>query len=98
MGRRWLTVLIVCLASFGAGTTALAALRLDRELDVGTVRVFSDPGHRGALDLYVPLVDWGVRFRGVRMPVRLRVDVQRIDRDAAVRVAQEGAGDRKSVV
>lgn len=92
MGRRWLTALIVCLASFGAGTTALAALRLDRELDVGTVRVFSDPGHRGALDLYVPLVDWGVRFRGVRMPVRLRVDVQRIDRDAAVRVAQEGAG------
>jgi predicted phosphodiesterase len=90
MGRRWLTVLVVCLASFGAGTTALAALRLDRELSVGTVRVFTDPGHRGALDLYVPLVDWGVRFRGVRIPVRLRVDVQRVDRDAAVRVAQQG--------
>jgi predicted phosphodiesterase len=82
---------VVCLASFGAGATALAALRLDRELSVGTVRLFTDPGHRGALDLYVPLVDWGVRFGGVRLPVRLRVDVQRIDRDAAVRVAREGA-------
>jgi predicted phosphodiesterase len=91
MWRRWLTVLVVCLASFGAGATALAALRLDRELSVGTIRLFTDPGHRGALDLYVPLVDWGVRFGGVRLPVRLRVDVQRIDRDAAVRVAREGA-------
>jgi predicted phosphodiesterase len=92
VGRRWLTVVVVCLASTGAGVTALAALRLDRELSVGTVRIFCDPGHRGALDLYVPLVDWGVRFEGVRVPVRLRVDVQRIDRDAAVQVAREGAG------
>jgi predicted phosphodiesterase len=91
VGRRWLTVVVVCLASTGAGVTALAALRLDRELSVGTVRIFCDPGHRGALDLYVPLVDWGVRFRGVRVPVRLRVDVQRVDRAAAVRVAREGA-------
>ena len=92
MGRRWLTVVVVCLASAGAGVTALASLRLDRELSVGTVRIFSDPGHRGALDLYVPLVDWGVRFGGVRAPVRLRVDVQRVDRDAAVSLAREGAG------
>jgi hypothetical protein len=92
MGRRLLIVLVVCAASFGAGVTALAALRLDRDLSVGTVRIFSDPGHHGALDLYVPLVDWGVRFGGVRAPVRLRVDVQRIDRDAAVQVAREGAG------
>jgi len=97
MGRRWLTVVVVCLASAGAGVTALAALRLDRELSVGTVRIFSDPGHRGALDLYVPLVDWGVRFGGVRVPVRLRVDVQRIDRDAAVSVAREGAGSPRVI-
>jgi predicted phosphodiesterase len=97
MGRRWLTVVVVCLASCGAGVTALAALRLDRELSVGTVRIFSDPGHRGALDLYVPLVDWGVRFGGVRVPVRLRVDVQRVDRDAAVSIAREGAGSPRVI-
>jgi predicted phosphodiesterase len=90
MGRRWLTIALVCLASLAAGTTALAALRLERKLSVGSVKVFVDPGHHGALDLYVPLVDWGVRFSGVRLPVRLRVDVQRIDRDAAVRVARDG--------
>jgi hypothetical protein len=82
MWRRWLTVLVVCLASFGAGATALAALRLDRELSVGTIRLFIDPGHRGALDLYVPLVDWGARFESIRFPVRLRVDVRTVDRDA----------------
>ena len=97
VGRRWLTVVVVCLASTGAGVTALASLRLDRELSVGTVRIFSDPGHRGALDLYVPLVDWGVRFGGVRVPVRLRVDVQRVDRDAAVSVAREGAGSPRVI-
>ena len=97
MARRWLTVVVVCLASAGAGVTALASLRLDRELSVGTVRIFSDPGHRGALDLYVPLVDWGVRFGGVRVPVRLRVDVQRVDRDAAVSVAREGAGSPRVI-
>jgi predicted phosphodiesterase len=92
MRRRFLTVILVCLASLGAGVTALSALRLERTLSVGSVKVFVDPGHHGALDLYVPLVDWGVRFKGVRLPVRLRVDVQRIDRDAAVRVAREGTG------
>jgi predicted phosphodiesterase len=97
MGRRWLTVVVVCLASAGAGVTALASLRLDRRLSVGTVRIFSDPGHRGALDLYVPLVDWGVRFGGVRAPVRLRLDVQRVDRDAAVSVAREGAGSPRVI-
>jgi predicted phosphodiesterase len=90
MGRRLLTVVLVCLASFGAGVTALAALRVERDLSVGSVKLYVDPGHHGAIDIYVPLVDWGVRFSGVRMPVRLRVDVQRIDRDAAVRVAREG--------
>src|SRR3954463_9850251 len=90
MARRWLTAVVVCLASAGAGVTALASLRLDRELSVGTMRIFSDPGHRGALDLYVPLVDWGVRFGGVRMPARLHLDVRTVDRKAAARVASGG--------
>ena len=60
------------------------------------MRIFSDPGHHGALDLYVPLVDWGVRFDGVRAPVRLRVDLQRVDRDAAVRW-RGGAGSPRVI-
>ena len=38
-----------------------------------------------------------MRFGGVRAPVRLRVDVQRIDRDAAVSVAREGAGSPRVI-
>ena len=28
----------------------------------------SSPGHTGALDVYVPLVDWGARFEAIRAP------------------------------
>ena len=42
-----------------------------------------DPGHKGALDVYVPLVDWGARFEAIRAPIRIRVDLQTIDRVTA---------------
>ena len=48
------------------------------------------PGHRGALDVYVPLVDWGARFEAIRAPLRLRVDLQTVDREVAQGLA-EGA-------
>jgi predicted phosphodiesterase len=60
---------------------------------MGTVRLSVSPFHPGALDLYVPLVDWGVRFDAVRLPVRLRADVRAIDRRAVARVAQAGSLD-----
>jgi predicted phosphodiesterase len=71
----------------------LATFSLERRLDVGTVRLSVDPGHRGALDLYVPLVDWGVRFPVVRLPARINVDVRSIDRTAVVRLADAGRLD-----
>ncbi|MBE2317800.1 metallophosphoesterase [Solirubrobacter sp. CPCC 204708] len=46
------------------------------------------PGHRGALDVYVPLVDWGARFEAIRAPLRLRVDLQTINRGVATGLAQ----------
>lgn len=80
----------VLLATVGGGTLALALFRADRDLSVGSVRLGVDLAHEGALDLYVPLVDWGVRFPGVRLPARLTVDVRAIDRDAAQRIATGG--------
>ena len=47
-----------------------------------------DPGHRGALDVYVPLVDWGARFEAIRAPMRLRVDLQTVDRHVAKGLAE----------
>jgi hypothetical protein len=55
---------------------------------VGEIRLSVSPGHRGALDLYAPLVDWGARFEAIRLPVRLRVDLQTVDRAVVTRVAE----------
>jgi predicted phosphodiesterase len=94
---RVLIVLLVIVATVGGATVALGTFQIDRELDVGTVRLSVDPGHKGALDLYVPLVDWGVRFPVVRLPARVNVDVRSIDRDAVVRIAETGALDAQVV-
>jgi predicted phosphodiesterase len=89
--RKVLTILLVVAATFAGAVTALGTFPREHRLDVGTVRLSVDPGHKGALDLYVPLVDWGVRFPVVRLPVRINVDVRSVDRAAVVRLA--GAGD-----
>lgn len=78
----------VVLACVAGAVLALGSFGLDRRLPIGTVHVSVDPGHEGALDVYVPLVDWGARFDAVRLPVRLRVDVRSIDRAAALRLAE----------
>jgi predicted phosphodiesterase len=90
---RGLTLLAVVLASLAGGLLALTTFAQDKRLSVGTVRLSVQPFHAGALDLYVPLVDWGVRFGAVRFPARLHADVRAIDRRAVARVAQAGSLD-----
>jgi hypothetical protein len=76
------------LASVGAAVGTLSVLQIDRNLSVGAVRVSTTPAATGSLDLYVPLVDWGVRFPDtVRLPVRLSIDLRTVDRAAAERLA-----------
>src|SRR4051812_44298889 len=76
-------LLLVILAALGGALAAFSAYQAEKRLDIGTVRLSTDPFHRGALDVYVPLVDWGVRFRAVRLPARLRVEVKKVNRQAA---------------
>jgi predicted phosphodiesterase len=85
--RKALAVLLVVAAAIGGGLAAMTAFRQDRRLSVGTVTLSTTPFHKGALDLYVPLVDWGVRFRSVRFPARIHVDVKSVNRKAAGRIA-----------
>jgi predicted phosphodiesterase len=92
MGRSRLryTAAVVCVvsASAGAAVGTLSLFQIERDLSVGTVRVSATPAAEGALDLYVPLVDWGVRFPdAVRLPARLSVDLRTVDRAAAQRLA-----------
>jgi predicted phosphodiesterase len=86
--RRYAAVALVLLATLGSAAAALAVFSVDRDLSVGTVRLSTDPGHAGALDIYVPLVDWGVRFDAVRLPVRLSLDLRSLNRTAVAEVAR----------
>lgn len=95
--RRALIVVVVAVATLAGCAAALATFSIERRLDVGTVRLSIDPGHEGALDLYVPLVDWGVRFPVVRLPARVNVDVRAVDRGAVVALADAGALNAASV-
>ncbi|HVF78708.1 MAG TPA: metallophosphoesterase family protein [Solirubrobacteraceae bacterium] len=95
--RRVLIVAVVVIATLAGSLAALATFSLERRLDVGTVRLSVDPGHEGALDLYVPLVDWGVRFPVVRLPARVNVDVRALDRREIVTLAESGRLNAKVV-
>src|SRR4051794_40942964 len=88
--RRLLAVLAVIVATLAGGYLALVTFHQERGLSVGAIRLSVSPGHRGALDLYVPLVDWGARFEAVRPPARPRVDPTSVDRNALARVANGG--------
>jgi predicted phosphodiesterase len=83
-------VLAVLAAGLVCGLAALSFYAQERDVSVGRIELSVDPFHRGALDVYVPVVDWGIRFPGVRLPARLRVEVRAIDRESAAAVAAGG--------
>src|SRR4051812_40500946 len=76
---------------------ALVAYHQTKQLTVGEIRLSVSPGHRGALDLYVPLVDWGARFEAIKAPARLRIDLRTVDRDTVAKIAQGGQLDVRDV-
>src|SRR3954464_11592064 len=78
--RRALSLTLVLLATCAGGDLARVGYHQSHTLSVGEIRMSVSPGHRGALDVYVPLVDWGARFEAIRLPVRLRVDLQTVNR------------------
>jgi predicted phosphodiesterase len=82
----------VAIAAVGGGFISLVAFRVDRHTSVATARLSVTPAEHGALDLYVPLVDWGARFPAVRLPARLHVDIRSIDRKAVARLAEGKLG------
>jgi predicted phosphodiesterase len=87
---RVLIVAAVLAASLVGGLIAVSTYTSEKSLSVGTVELSVRPFHAGALDLYVPLVDWGVRFHGVRYPARLVVQAQAVDRRSVQEVASGG--------
>jgi predicted phosphodiesterase len=86
--RQTLAIVLIAAAAVTGTVGALALVDRERRLSVGTITIGVSPFHRGALDLYVPLVDWGARFGGVRLPARLEIDVRSVDREVVQRVAR----------
>jgi len=85
-------------ASVAGAYAALDTYDEERQLSVGQIELSADPGEHGALDLYVPLVDWGIRFEDViRAPIRLNVDVRTVDRGAVGKVARGGSFDLQNI-
>ena len=95
--RRAIAVAAVIAAGLLGAYGALATFAETKDLSVGEIRLSVSPGHRGALDVYVPLVDWGARFEAIRLPARLRVDLRTVDRATVTRVAQGAALDVQTV-
>ena len=91
--RQLLAVVGVVVATLGGALAAFSAYTAERDVSVGTVRLSIEPFDEGALDLYAPVVDWGVRFPVVRMPARVKVDIRSVDREAVARVAEGGSVD-----
>jgi predicted phosphodiesterase len=88
----------VIAATVAAAYVALNTYTQTQQLSVGQVQLSIDPGHKGALDLYVPLVDWGVRFEdAIQLPARLHVDLRTVDRGAVAKVANGGSLDLQDV-
>jgi predicted phosphodiesterase len=95
--RTALALAVVVVATFAAAVAGLAGFGQEKSLSVGTISLSVEPGHRGALDLYVPLVDWGARFPAVRLPARLKAEVGAVDRTAVARLAQGEGFDVRAV-
>ena len=76
-----LVVAAVVVATLAGAFGALDSYSQARQLSIGEIELSVEPGRRGALDLDVPLVDWGVRFEdAVRLPARLNVELRTVDR------------------
>src|SRR3954447_22095682 len=95
--RRALSLTLVLLATCAGGYLALVGYHQSDQLSVGEIRMSMSPGHKGALDVYVPLVDWGARFEAIKAPIRLGVDLQTVDRRTATTLAQGGSLDVEKV-
>jgi predicted phosphodiesterase len=90
-GRMGLPVLLCSALALAGGVVALrAAEPASRPVTLGTVDVRVSPARTGRLDVYVPLVDWGVRTRPYRSPLAVELEFRSLDRDAALAAVRSG--------
>ncbi len=95
MRRRILTTALLALACaavalLGSVIALRAAAPESREVTLGTVDIHVVPARKGEMDVYVPVVDWGVRAHPYRAPVSVQLEFRSLDRDAALAALRSG--------
>jgi len=90
---KWLLVLFTSVALVAAGLLLGPRLAGEstRPTELGEVSYRVTPATGGGVEGYVPVTDWGVRFDGPPVPVRLRTELRTLDRETLLRAAE---GDR----
>ena len=80
----------VALALAGSVVALRAASPESRSVTLGTVEVDVVPARSGEVDVYVPVVDWGVRAEPYTAPVAVELEFRSLDRDAALAALRSG--------
>jgi predicted phosphodiesterase len=80
----------VALALAGSVIALRAAAPESRAVTLGTVDVHVVPARSGEVDVYVPVVDWGVRAEPYTAPLAVELEFRSLDRDAALEALRSG--------
>src|SRR5687768_3088969 len=89
---------LTCLLALACAGISLAgsfvALRASsptvRSSELGTIAFTAAPSRDPRLDVYVPIVDWGVRARPYSAPLAIELQVQALDRETAAAAVRSG--------
>ena len=81
----------------GAYLTVRAFAATTEPFTLGTVRVAAVPALDGRVDVYVPIVDWGVRASPYSAPVAIELRFRSLDREAAQGIIRSGRGNGESL-
>ena len=82
--------LCVTLALAGSIVALRAAAPTSSEVTLGTVDVSVVPARSGEVDVYVPVVDWGVKAEPFTAPLAVELEFRSLDRDAALAALRNG--------
>jgi predicted phosphodiesterase len=94
LGTGALVLFCSCLSIAGSLIALRAATPVVRSVTLGTVAFGVSPAREGKLDVYVPIVDWGVRAHPYHGPVAVDLEFRSVDRDAALAsLRSSGAAD-----
>jgi predicted phosphodiesterase len=90
---RLVALALVCAISALAGASLVvrAFASSVEPFSLGTVRVRAVPSTEGRVDVYVPIVDWGVRASPYRAPVAVELQFRSLDRAEALATIESGA-------